>query len=289
MKVYHRDVDDDLFYADMVSSITEWTNTFNDNGNNFGKFQMWCKCNSLGKIRSYYYFDSSPNLHQFVNQDHALTIDKSLEIYSDNKRINTSYTRAGGEFYMDISSFIGKTSSIYDFISISVKGFTKYIKIPYEICYDYFNHHKSSMSDLSMTGFVNHHKSVITDESLTGYIMSLWTYDRKIWPDNESGPQIENAILGLAKHFEHHFCLLNITRYEVLVQGSYVKHYLRNAIIVNAVRKGHIKFVLKNNHFTQYDETSFLDDCKYYSVFMNLQILRYWTYNARLLFWDTDE
>ena len=109
--------------------------------------------------------------------------------------------------------------------------------------------------------------------------MSIWTYDN----DNILKP----SILGFQKHFEYHFCLLNIVKYEIIVQGKSLKYYMQNPVIYNAVINGQIKFVIKNNHFTPYNETHFPSISTYQLVYMNLQILRYWNHNVRILFWDT--
>jgi len=264
---YIIDVDHELFYADIVPTWSEWIGVFNDNGKYFGKFQLWSKCSATGTIRSYFYVDSLPYLFQYVNSDHASIINENLIIYNDIGRINTSYTRAGGEFFMNISTFVSGTSDYNDFISVSIEGFKTYIKIPFSICTDYFQTIKRNIS------------------TERGNIMSIWTYDVL---DNDI-QSLNSSVIGFQKHFEYHFCLLNIAKYEVLVQGKYIKYYMQNPVIYNAVIKKQVKFVIKNNHITQYNETHFTGISKYQAVYMNLQILRYWNHDVRLLLWDTDE
>jgi len=150
-------------------------------------------------------------------------------------------------------------------ITISIKGFTKYIKIPLNIC----NNNNNKLIE----------KSTVSPR----YIMSIWTYDYNSIND------IKLSIDGLVKHFHSHSCILNIEKYEVLVQSSYIKYYMENSIINKAVSLNQITFIIKNSHFTQYNQSYYKNECKYYSVYMNLQILQYWNFNVRLFFWDTDE
>lgn len=264
-----RDIDDGLYYVELEFSDKEWVALFNDNGINFGKLQLWSKCNIKGIIRSYYSFDSNPHKVKFVDHTHSETIDKKLQLYHDNVRINTTYTRAGGEFFINTSSSL--KTSIDDFLTISIKGIKENIKIPHSICYEK------------------------RDQSIGGYIMSLRTYDRGInnntilhVSSNETEHCINSSIAGLANNFDHNFCLLSISKYDVLLQESYISIFMQNPVISNAVNSGHLTFVTKNNHFTKWNSNDF--DGKYYNLFMNLQVLRYWDYDdARLFFWDTDE
>lgn len=218
----------------------------------------------MGIIRSYYYIDSEPTLNQWLNEEYTRTIQNGLELYlnSDIKIHSSNYTRAGGEFYISIPKSINNNLTYNDYITITIKGFTKYIKIPLSIC-------KSIES--------------IDKSENPQYIMSLWTYDFSSLSD------LKSTIEGLAKHYYFHKCMLNIEKYEILVRRSYIQYYMENLIISKAVSLGHIKFINKNDQFTQYNETYYNHGYKYQCVFMNLQLLQYWTQNVRLFFWDTDE
>ena len=258
--IYHREIDDDLYYNDISNTI----------GDDTTKYHQWCKCNKQGTIRCYYYIDSS-------NPSRST---KNIAIYSNTKRIvgsgsgssgssgsssgsssssssssssnSNSYTKIGGEFYLNMSSFVVPlSSSIHDTISITVKGYSNDIKIPYSICYDYFNTPSSSINDIAISRFMHHDKNVL-DNKLKGtaYIMSLWASPssssldhhhrqfrrslhnndtnsnnntnttnnlRRSLDSDDHNHHLEASIVGLSRHFEHHFCLLNITRYAILL------------------------------------------------------------------------
>lgn len=280
-KKYSRDIDENIYYSQILPFATEWKKTFNNT--KFSEvpspIHFWLKCVDT-EIRGYFFIEDNrkaPRHGKEASMGIAFAFPHHAKLYVDDKQVKYGIYVGGGDFTADIS-YRQRNGTV----NIYIEDWMHYTVFSLSNCIQsesYINTH-----DTSTTSESPHNSDFVA--TTPKYIMNLYTR----YFDNPHRLN-KKTVDGIINHFLYHRCALGLTHYELNIQKEQIPYFMQNPIIADAARNGWITFIIKNAAVPSPIRNSGQhgSNCYWQQIAQNLGILRYWKQNVRIYLWDGDE
>lgn len=211
---YTRGVDDGLHYSLLLPSEEEFRATFGPEGA-YGPVHLWMRC--LGSVvRAFFHLEvlSDGNTTPHGDSHEKLYVQRLVFAVNGVPVNNTVVTGIGGEFTLDLDQLgdIGE-------LEITVAHWKRYAKFAAAWC--------------------EPQELLSRKEPNPGLIMHVYTLD-----GSSHSPGLDSGDVGaIARHLLYHTCMLNLLRYEIVVQRDYIPLMLQHPVVSHGVASGLVFFL----------------------------------------------
>jgi hypothetical protein len=199
------EVDSGLYFAQLSASFAEWNATFEDGGADYGPVHLWVRCIGM-ELRGLVFVES-------VNEKHPLLVSAGMHgNYSLDRFVLLVNGLPVRTEIANVGEFLISTRTIAHLpvITIGVTGWRHYVEYPMRLC-----------------------TPPVSLPPAQRRVMSVYTWDNPSTSVKDTAAFVNTLAKGLEQHSRYHRCMLNITRYEVLVQENYLPLLLQNKYIAN--------------------------------------------------------
>eukprot|EP01038_Epipyxis_sp_PR26KG_P010472 gene10472-14072_t len=290
---HHAETNDNLKHNNPQPSVTN----NNDMFDGYGPIHMWIKCIDYN-VRVYYFMENLMRGIEHLSTEN-FSILKGILSFKVNGEdvIRHKITSGGGDFRKDLN----KMNNFHkmNVLQITINDWIHYGIFPISECKQSYNHsyfknnrHKLTNSSTNINNDLGYHDNNNIKNKVS-YIISAYTWDEYDETSTHASlDKLEMKAKAFARHAYYHICLLNITRYEAIIDLRDLSYFQNHIILQDLINQKLLYFVTKGNHPSPLRGNT----PKWQGITQNLALLRYWNNNhnsqnpsIRLLFIDPDE